>query len=120
MDPAEWAAKLEDRFYNNHAFKNTEEECSQSQKDEEIVDIMDIPLDDHEANRAAAKIQAGFRGHRNRKKLKPEDKEEGEKSSPRWICFHLTLWSASSFITDPRSTVSTSTLLANSTRDGHC
>ena len=21
MDPAEWAAKLEDRFYNNHAFK---------------------------------------------------------------------------------------------------
>ncbi|XP_059188145.1 histone acetyltransferase KAT6B-like [Centropristis striata] len=24
MDPAEWAAKLEDRFYNNHAFKATE------------------------------------------------------------------------------------------------
>ncbi|CAI5693757.1 unnamed protein product [Oreochromis niloticus] len=71
MDPAEWAAKLEDRFYNNHAFKKPEEE--------EIVDIMDIPLDDPEANRAAAKIQAGFRGHRNRKKLKPEDKEEGEK-----------------------------------------
>lgn len=23
MDPAEWAAKLEDRFYNNHAFKTT-------------------------------------------------------------------------------------------------
>ncbi|XP_056230894.1 enolase-phosphatase E1-like isoform X1 [Seriola aureovittata] len=23
MDPAEWAAKLEDRFYNNHAFKAT-------------------------------------------------------------------------------------------------
>ncbi|TMS07403.1 Sperm surface protein Sp17 [Larimichthys crocea] len=21
MDPAEWAAQLEDRFYNNHAFK---------------------------------------------------------------------------------------------------
>ncbi|XP_053278075.1 sperm surface protein Sp17 [Pleuronectes platessa] len=24
MDPAEWAAKLEDRFYNNHAFKASE------------------------------------------------------------------------------------------------
>uniref|UniRef100_A0A3Q2NZN4 Sperm autoantigenic protein 17 n=1 Tax=Fundulus heteroclitus TaxID=8078 RepID=A0A3Q2NZN4_FUNHE len=24
LDPAEWAARLEDRFYNNHAFKNTE------------------------------------------------------------------------------------------------
>ncbi|XP_027855395.1 sperm surface protein Sp17 [Xiphophorus couchianus] len=24
MDPSEWAAKLEDRFYNNHAFKSTE------------------------------------------------------------------------------------------------
>uniref|UniRef100_A0A8C9YLT0 Sperm autoantigenic protein 17 n=1 Tax=Sander lucioperca TaxID=283035 RepID=A0A8C9YLT0_SANLU len=23
MDPADWAAKLEDRFYNNHAFKDT-------------------------------------------------------------------------------------------------
>lgn len=23
IDPAEWAAKLEDRFYNNHAFKTT-------------------------------------------------------------------------------------------------
>ncbi|KAG7238703.1 hypothetical protein INR49_031219 [Caranx melampygus] len=24
MDPAEWAARLEDRFYNNHAFKTTD------------------------------------------------------------------------------------------------
>lgn len=24
MDPAEWAAKLEDRFYNNQAFKTAE------------------------------------------------------------------------------------------------
>lgn len=42
---------------------------------------MDIPLDDPEANRAAAKIQAGFRGHMTRKKLKPEDKTEGEEVS---------------------------------------
>lgn len=42
---------------------------------------MDIPLDDPEANRAAAKIQAGFRGHMTRKKMKPEDKAEGEEVS---------------------------------------
>lgn len=45
---------------------------------------MDIPLDDPEANRAAAKIQAGFRGHMTRKKLKPEDKAEGEEVSSAW------------------------------------
>uniref|UniRef100_A0A3B4GK00 Neurogranin n=1 Tax=Pundamilia nyererei TaxID=303518 RepID=A0A3B4GK00_9CICH len=54
------------------------EECSRPQEEE---DIMDIPLDDPEANRAAAKIQAGFRGHMTRKKLKPEDKTEGEEVS---------------------------------------
>ncbi|CDQ62173.1 neurogranin [Oncorhynchus mykiss] len=51
------------------------EECSQPQEEE---DIMDIPLDDPEANKAAAKIQAGFRGHMTRKKIKPSDKPEGE------------------------------------------
>lgn len=40
---------------------------------------MDIPLDDPEANKAAAKIQAGFRGHMTRKKIKPADKPEGER-----------------------------------------
>ncbi|KAM8904710.1 LOW QUALITY PROTEIN: neurogranin (protein kinase C substrate, RC3) b [Spinachia spinachia] len=54
------------------------EECSRPQEEE---DIMDIPLDDPEANRAAAKIQAGFRGHMTRKKMKPEDKAEGEEVS---------------------------------------
>lgn len=37
---------------------------------------MDIPLDDPEANRAAAKIQAGFRGHMTRKKMKDDKPEE--------------------------------------------
>lgn len=55
-----------------------QEDCSRPQEEE---DIMDIPLDDPEANRAAAKIQAGFRGHMTRKKLKPEDKAEGEEVS---------------------------------------
>uniref|UniRef100_A0A667Y4E2 Neuromodulin n=1 Tax=Myripristis murdjan TaxID=586833 RepID=A0A667Y4E2_9TELE len=55
-----------------------QEECSRPQEEE---DIMDIPLDDPEANKAAAKIQAGFRGHMTRKKMKPEDKAEGEEVS---------------------------------------
>ncbi|XP_037837849.1 sperm surface protein Sp17 isoform X1 [Kryptolebias marmoratus] len=58
--------------------KVDKEECSRPQEEE---DIMDIPLDDPEANRAAAKIQAGFRGHMTRKKMKPEDKTEGEEVS---------------------------------------
>uniref|UniRef100_A0A8C4KZN6 Neurogranin n=1 Tax=Equus asinus asinus TaxID=83772 RepID=A0A8C4KZN6_EQUAS len=33
-------------------------------------DILDIPLDDPGANAAAAKIQASFRGHMARKKIK--------------------------------------------------
>uniref|UniRef100_A0A3B4VF63 RIIa domain-containing protein n=1 Tax=Seriola dumerili TaxID=41447 RepID=A0A3B4VF63_SERDU len=41
MDPAEWAAKLEDRFYNNHAFKSqpkdTVEEKEVTSKEEEDV-----------------------------------------------------------------------------------
>ncbi|KAI4815461.1 hypothetical protein KUCAC02_005605 [Chaenocephalus aceratus] len=57
---------------------SVKEDCSRPHEEE---DIMDIPLDDPEANRAAAKIQAGFRGHMTRKKMKPEDKAEGEEVS---------------------------------------
>ncbi|MFT7803627.1 hypothetical protein Z043-114688, partial [Arapaima gigas] len=52
------------------------EACSQPQEE----DIMDIPLDDPEANKAATKIQAGFRGHMTRKKMK-DDKPREEVSS---------------------------------------
>ena len=55
-----------------------QEPCSAPQEEE---DIMDIPLDDPEANKAAAKIQAGFRGHMARKKMKPEDEKAGEEVS---------------------------------------
>ncbi|CAM4536031.1 unnamed protein product [Leuciscus chuanchicus] len=51
-----------------------EEGCTQPQDE----DIMDIPLDDPAANKAAAKIQAGFRGHMTRKKMK-DDKPREEK-----------------------------------------
>lgn len=40
-------------------------------------DILDIPLDDPGANAAAAKIQASFRGHMARKKIK--SRESGRK-----------------------------------------
>ncbi|XP_047248534.1 neurogranin-like isoform X1 [Girardinichthys multiradiatus] len=64
---------------------HNQEECSRPQEEE---DIMDIPLDDPEANRAAAKIQAGFRGHMTRKKMKPEDKTEGEEVSSTGDVLH--------------------------------
>lgn len=53
-----------------------QEGCTQPQDE----DIMDIPLDDPAANKAAAKIQAGFRGHMTRKKMK-DDKPREEVSS---------------------------------------
>lgn len=37
---------------------------------------MDIPLDDPTANKAATKIQAGFRGHMTRKKMKDDKPRE--------------------------------------------
>ncbi|KAG9282011.1 neurogranin [Astyanax mexicanus] len=48
------------------------EGCSQPQEE----DIMDIPLDDPAANKAATKIQAGFRGHMTRKKMKDDKPRE--------------------------------------------
>ncbi|KAM6970064.1 neurogranin (protein kinase C substrate, RC3) a [Aplochiton taeniatus] len=46
-------------------------------------DIMDIPLDDPEANKAAAKIQASFRGHMTRKKMKDEKPREEKRREPK-------------------------------------
>ncbi|XP_059960778.1 sperm surface protein Sp17 isoform X2 [Mesoplodon densirostris] len=53
FDPAEWGTKVDDRFYNNHAFKN---ESSEEDRDVE--------------ENAALKIQAAFRGHLARKEVK--------------------------------------------------
>ncbi|MEE6484557.1 hypothetical protein FKM82_013910 [Ascaphus truei] len=38
-------------------------------------EALDIPLDDPDANAAAAKIQAGFRGHMTRKKMRSGEKD---------------------------------------------
>ncbi|XP_057408973.1 sperm surface protein Sp17 isoform X3 [Balaenoptera acutorostrata] len=62
FDPAEWGTMVDDRFYNNHAFKN---ESSEEDKDME--------------ENAALKIQAAFRGHLAReevKKMKSSDLQE--------------------------------------------
>ncbi|XP_061106351.1 neurogranin (protein kinase C substrate, RC3) a isoform X2 [Conger conger] len=52
-------------------------DCRNAQRSQpQDEDIMDIPLDDPEANKAAAKIQASFRGHMTRKKMKDEKPRE--------------------------------------------
>ncbi|XP_051895880.1 neurogranin-like [Pristis pectinata] len=61
-------------------------DCCSGDKEETCVkheeeDILDIPLDDEEANAAAAKIQASFRGHMTRKKLKGGEKEDSEQKA---------------------------------------
>ncbi|CAH2320380.1 sperm surface Sp17 [Pelobates cultripes] len=61
----------EDNFNNKPSdsmdVSATEENESLSKQQDEALDI---PLDDPDANAAAAKIQAGFRGHMTRKKMK--------------------------------------------------
>ncbi|KAG8434659.1 hypothetical protein GDO86_012862 [Hymenochirus boettgeri] len=44
-------------------------------------EAIDIPLDDPSANAAATKIQAGFRGHMTRKKMKSGEKDVKSKDS---------------------------------------
>ncbi|XP_019402479.1 PREDICTED: sperm surface protein Sp17 [Crocodylus porosus] len=86
FDPAEWGAKLEDRFYNNQAFQKTA-----SLKDElkelsgENTLVMESELDEQDLcgtgikeaeDKAAIKIQKTYRGYRARKEVK-RLKEEG-------------------------------------------
>ncbi|XP_027733392.1 sperm surface protein Sp17 isoform X3 [Vombatus ursinus] len=64
FDPAEWGAKVDDRFYNNHAFK-VQQPCGATEPEEEAnID------EEEEAAAAAIKIQAAFRGHKARKEMK--------------------------------------------------
>uniref|UniRef100_A0A2K6GDM8 Sperm surface protein Sp17 n=1 Tax=Propithecus coquereli TaxID=379532 RepID=A0A2K6GDM8_PROCO len=68
FDPAEWGSKVDDRFYNNHAFKvwSCEDSFEEEKEKEEV---------------AALKIQAAFRGHMAREEVKKmkADNEEKEK-----------------------------------------
>ncbi|XP_006101804.1 sperm surface protein Sp17 [Myotis yumanensis] len=84
FDPAEWGSKVDDRFYNNHAFKEQEpaekEKSQASEKVETPVTALDSPDENKEKEElAAVKIQALFRGHLAReevKKMKQEELEE--------------------------------------------
>ncbi|XP_023797288.1 neurogranin [Cyanistes caeruleus] len=63
IDPVAWGAMLEDDCLTWPP--SQEGACTKLDED-----ILDIPLDDPDANAAAAKIQASFRGHMTRKKIK--------------------------------------------------
>ncbi|XP_036210242.1 sperm surface protein Sp17 [Myotis myotis] len=84
FDPAEWGSKVDDRFYNNHAFKEQEpaekEKSQAAEKVETPVTALDSSDEDKEKEElAAVKIQALFRGHLAReevKKMKQEELEE--------------------------------------------
>ncbi|XP_001505119.1 sperm surface protein Sp17 [Equus asinus] len=89
FDPAEWGAKVDDRFYNNHAFQEQEspekcepgkEKSQTSVKEETPVTALEASEEDKDKEEnAAVKIQAAFRGHLVReevKKMKSDDHEE--------------------------------------------
>uniref|UniRef100_A0A8C9UKN9 Sperm surface protein Sp17 n=1 Tax=Spermophilus dauricus TaxID=99837 RepID=A0A8C9UKN9_SPEDA len=89
FDPAEWGAKVEDRFYNNHAFKEQEQsaqEKSQTSGREDIPGNAEELEEEEKEESAAVKIQAAFRGHVAREevkkmksdKVKDETEEEKE------------------------------------------
>ncbi|KAM8811989.1 sperm surface protein Sp17 [Rhynchonycteris naso] len=81
FDPAEWGTKVDDRFYNNHAFKEqepSEKEKSQTSVEEEtpVTALESSEADKEKEENAAIKIQAVFRGHLVReemKKMKTDD-----------------------------------------------
>ncbi|ELK09797.1 sperm surface protein Sp17 [Pteropus alecto] len=75
FDPAEWGTKVDDRFYNNHAFKEQEppekENSQTSVKEEMPVTALESSEEDKEKEeKAAVKIQAVFRGYLAREELK--------------------------------------------------
>ncbi|KAM9660384.1 sperm surface protein Sp17 isoform 1-T1 [Trichechus inunguis] len=81
FDPAEWGAKVDDRFYNNRAFQEEEppekdvpekEQSQESVNEEETpVTVLESSEEDKEKMEfAAIKIQAAFRGHLARQEVK--------------------------------------------------
>lgn len=64
--PSPWCLGFITIFKNKKNLPHPQESACSKPDD----DILDIPLDDPGANAAAAKIQASFRGHMARKKIK--------------------------------------------------
>eukprot|EP00062_Callorhinchus_milii_P011235 gi/632956977/ref/XP_007894230.1/ PREDICTED: spore wall protein 2-like [Callorhinchus milii] len=84
LEPSELAETKEESISfvdETQAVEKAESVAEKGEACEKVVeeDVLDIPLDDEEANAAAAKIQASFRGHMTRKKLKGGEKEESER-----------------------------------------
>ncbi|KAG8522224.1 Sperm surface protein Sp17 [Galemys pyrenaicus] len=85
FDPAEWGSKVDDRFYNNHAFKEQEppEKCEpekeKSVNEETPVTELQSPGDLEKEENAAITIQAAFRGHKARKAVKKMKSEKLER-----------------------------------------
>ncbi|XP_048199695.1 sperm surface protein Sp17 [Perognathus longimembris pacificus] len=91
FDPAEWGAKLDDRFYNNHAFKDQEPpvKCELVQamssttmkKEGASASTLESEEEKEKEETAALKIQSAFRGHMAREEVKKmKDKQNGEET----------------------------------------
>ncbi|KAB1254741.1 Sperm surface protein Sp17 [Camelus dromedarius] len=109
FDPAEWGTKVDDRFYNNHAFKTSlfwkhclfgplpsfqeqeppekcppgKEKSQTSMKEETSLKSSE---EDKDKQKAAVKIQAAFRGHLARqevKKMKLGDGQENKRQESK-------------------------------------
>ncbi|KAI5766581.1 SPA17 [Gulo gulo luscus] len=78
FDPAEWGTKVDDRFYNNHAFKEhespesfeSEKEKSSTSVKEDETPVKALETSEEERENAALKIQAAFRGYLAREEVK--------------------------------------------------
>ncbi|KAM6158632.1 sperm surface protein Sp17 [Rhynchocyon petersi] len=89
FDPAEWGAKVDDRFCNNHAFKEAkppEEDAPEKVRSQESTKEEEVPVtalsseeDEEKRELAAVNIQAAFRGHLARKLVKNMKSVESEK-----------------------------------------
>ncbi|XP_041090794.1 sperm surface protein Sp17 [Polyodon spathula] len=76
IDPVEWGAAIEDRFYNNQAFKSDSHLLSG-----EAGEQMDFDSPDKEE--AIIKIQASYRGYAVRQTLKKSATSENEDTSSK-------------------------------------
>ncbi|ELW72215.1 Roundabout like protein 3, partial [Tupaia chinensis] len=93
FDPAEWGTKIDDRFYNNHAFKEQEppeksepeqgEPQTSVREEETPATASESPDEEKEKEEyAALKIQAAFRGHLAREEVK-KMKSDQPQETPR-------------------------------------